>query len=121
MTAPDECCGALIGAIDRTRIEVRAMVPVANATPSTAHYHIDADDVLRLERQAACAGVHVVGFYHSHPTTSAAPSPLDIELACPGYIYLIVQPSTGTVRGWRLRDDRGGFDELDMPLTAGDA
>ena len=119
--APAECCGALIGAFERSRIDVRAIVPVANATASPTHYHIDADAVLRLERQAACAGVHVVGFYHSHPATPAVPSPADIELACPGYLYLIVEATTGVIRGWRLRDDRSGFDELSVPLLAGAA
>lgn len=97
-------------------IEVRTLIPVENAAADAAHYRIEAETVLRLERQAACAGQHVVGFYHSHPTLTAQPSALDLELACPGYVHLIVQTDSGAVRGWRLRDDRSGFREL--PITS---
>jgi proteasome lid subunit RPN8/RPN11 len=117
--APEECCGALIGSFGRLRVDIRAMVPVATPAISPTGYLIDADAVRRLERQAACAGVNVVGFYHSHPQSSALPSPLDLELAVPGYIYLIVEGPSGAVRAWQLRDDRTCFDELALPLTAG--
>jgi proteasome lid subunit RPN8/RPN11 len=93
-------------------IEIRTLIPIENAAASAVHYRIEADTVLRLERQAACAGQHVVGFYHSHPALTAQPSALDLELACPGYVHLIVQTDSGAVRGWRLRDDRSGFSEL---------
>ena len=119
--APEECCGALIGAFSPLRVDVRAMVPVATPAISATGYIIDADTVRRLERQAECAGVNVVGFYHSHPQSVADPSPLDLELAVPGYIYLIVEGTTGAVRGWQLCDDRSRFDELALPFTAGAA
>lgn len=119
--APAECCGALIGVAHDRMIEVRSLIPVENEAPSHTHYHIDADIVLRLERQAACSAQQVVGFYHSHPNNTAEPSMTDIELACPGYLYLIVQTDTGAVRGWRLRDDRAGFNELDITTLEGAA
>jgi proteasome lid subunit RPN8/RPN11 len=120
-TAPAECCGALIGVVRGTVIDVRTLIPVENAATSATHYHIDAETVLRLERQAACAGLHVVGFYHSHPEHAAEPSATDLELACPGYVHLIVQTDTGSVRGWRLRDDRSGFRELNVAAFEGAA
>lgn len=119
--APAECCGALIGAAHGRTLEVRSLIPVDNEAPSDTHYHIDADTVLRLERQAVCSAQQVVGFYHSHPNSTAEPSVTDIELACPGYLYLIVQTDTGAVRGWRLRDDRTGFSELDITALEGAA
>lgn len=97
------------------------MVPVATPTVSPTGYLIDADAVRRLERQASCAGVNVVGFYHSHPHSHPLPSALDLELAVPGFIYLIVEAPTGAVRGWQLRDDRSSFDELTLPIAAGAA
>jgi proteasome lid subunit RPN8/RPN11 len=120
-SAPEECCGALIGAFGRFRIDVRAMVPVATPTASPTAYQIDADAVRRLERQATFAGVNVVGFYHSHPTSAAEPSSLDLELAVPGYLYMIIETTTGAVRAWQLRDDRASFDELTLPFAAGAA
>lgn len=119
--APAECCGALIGSIDERLIDVRSLIPVDNEAAAPTQYHIDADTVLRLERQASCAGLQVVGFYHSHPTESAVPSRTDVDLAFPGYLYLIVQSDLGTVRGWRLRDDRSGFSELPVTAVAGSA
>lgn len=120
-TAPMECCGALIGAVGSREIEVRTLIPVPNTAPDHSSFFIDAPTVLRLERQAACAGVQVVGFYHSHPTTSAEPSSRDLELAVPGYMYVIIDVPRGSIRCWRLRDDRSGFDELRVSLLAGAA
>lgn len=97
------------------------MIPLANDSERADRYLIEAATVLRLERQAASAGLHVVGFYHSHPAGRAEPSATDLELASPGYIYAIVGPSCGSVRLWQLRDDRGGFDELRLDLLAGAA
>jgi proteasome lid subunit RPN8/RPN11 len=109
---PAECCGALIGAIHRDRREIRTMIPLANQAVGPDRYSIDARTVLRLERQAACIGLSVIGFYHSHPGGAALPSATDLEHACPGYLYLIVAAGGLDLRAWRLRDDRHGFAEL---------
>jgi proteasome lid subunit RPN8/RPN11 len=120
-TAPAECCGALIGVTHEDSIEIRTMIPVTNLAPDHDSFLIDAGTVLRLERQAACAGVQVVGFYHSHPTTTAEPSAADLEHAAPGYVHLIVDAPRGIVRCWSVRDDRSGFHEVDVALLAGAA
>jgi proteasome lid subunit RPN8/RPN11 len=120
-TAPAECCGALMGGAGDGRIDVRAVVPLENASSRPDRYLIDARAVLRLERQASRAGFDVVGFYHSHPRGPAAPSATDLELASPGYVYLIVDVCGATVRAWRLRDRRDGFAELPVGLLAGAA
>jgi desampylase len=114
---PAECCGALIGVLRRDGAELKALIPLPNDSPD--RYEIDAAAVLRLERQAESAGLAVVGFYHSHPAAPATPSATDLELAFPGYIYVIVGGASGCVRGWRLRDDRAAFTELplDTPLA----
>jgi desampylase len=107
---PAECCGALIGVLAGGRAEIRTLIPLPGIAPD--RYFIDAGTVLRLERQAQCTGLAVVGFYHSHPHGAATPSPTDLELAVPGYIYVIV--GEGCVRAWKLRDDRTAFTELDL-------
>ncbi|HEX6133277.1 MAG TPA: M67 family metallopeptidase [Longimicrobiales bacterium] len=119
--APAECCGALIGLVRGHDMEVRTLIPVPNEAHAAATYHIDAEVVLRLERQAASTSQQVIGFYHSHPATSAEPSATDLELAAPGYVYLIVDGRAGEIRCWRLRDDRSGFTELPISLLAGAA
>lgn len=121
LTGPAECCGALIGLRHGSDIEIRTLIPVVNTAPDHSSFLIDASTVLRLERQAGCAGVQVVGFYHSHPTTSAEPSKKDLELAVPGYVYVIIDVPRGTIRCWRLRDDRSGFQELRVAMLAGAA
>lgn len=121
LTGPAECCGALIGLRRNDEIEIRTLIPVVNAAPDHSSFLIDAPTVLRLERQAACAGVHVVGFYHSHPTTTAEPSQMDLDLAVPGYVYLIIDVPRGSIRCWRLSDDRSGFRELRVSMLAGAA
>lgn len=121
LTGPAECCGVLIGLAMGEEIEIRTLIPVANAARDHSSFLIDASTVLRVERQAACANMQVVGFYHSHPTTSAEPSPQDLALAVPGYVYVIIDVPRGTIRCWRLHDDRSGFDELRVSLLAGAA
>jgi proteasome lid subunit RPN8/RPN11 len=121
-TAPAECCGALVGLRRGVELEIRTLIPVMNeASDHHRQYVIGAHTVLRLERQAACAGLQVVGFYHSHPGAVAEPSPLDLQLASPGYIYMIVAARDGAVRAWRLAEDRGAFLELPVSLLAGAA
>ncbi|HSJ05872.1 MAG TPA: M67 family metallopeptidase [Longimicrobiales bacterium] len=110
--ATPECCGALFGTTDGDDFDVRALVGLPNEAADPARYRIDARTVQRVEGRAAGAGVSVVGFYHSHPVGPAVPSTTDLELACPGYLYLIVEAATGAVRAWRLAADRSGFAEL---------
>lgn len=112
---PAECCGALIGAAAGRRIDVRTAIPLQNDAPQ-GRFHIDAGVVRRLERQATGAGVALVGFYHSHPQGPSTPSPADLELACPGYVHLIVGGQEGNVRAWRLRSARDAFSELPLAL-----
>jgi proteasome lid subunit RPN8/RPN11 len=113
---PEECCGALLGpapcGTDAPREVVRA-VPVANAAAGArGRFLIPAGVVRALEREAARAGLAVLGFYHSHPDGHPIPSRADREAAWPWYSYLIVAVSAegaGEARSWRLADDRGAF------------
>jgi proteasome lid subunit RPN8/RPN11 len=109
--APGECCGALMGRSRGGWYAVQTVIPLPNETADPARYSIGAPVVLRLELQAQRAGVDLIGFYHSHPTGEASPSVTDLEMACPGYIYFIVD-GHGALRAWRLKPDRSGFSEL---------
>jgi desampylase len=121
-TAPSECCGALCGVRRGTDVETRTLIPLTNeAHDHHREYLIDAQTVLRLERHAACAGLEVVGFYHSHVHSDAEPSVEDLELASPGYVYVIVDVPRSMVRAWRLEDDRSAFREVDVMPLAGAA
>lgn len=117
---PEECCGGVLGRAGRAGgVEVCRAIPVENGWPGErgGRYRIGADTVRALEAIATREGVELIGFYHSHPDAAAVPSALDLELAWPWYTYLIVPVGlgrAGEVRGWRLREDRGDFDELPL-------
>lgn len=105
-----EICGALLSRDGRLE-EAR---PLANeSTRREYRFFIPARKVLDLERMAEAEGQMLLGFYHSHPNGDAVPSSSDLSEAVPGYIHVIAS-RTGEVRAWRLRDDRSGFDEIDL-------
>lgn len=108
--APLECCGLLVGsgeAIDRA---VRAR----NLRASPTRYLIDPGDHFAAIRAARADGLDVVGAYHSHPSTSAAPSATDLaESVGPSFLYVIAAPTPGG--GWRVaayRLDERNFTEV---------
>jgi proteasome lid subunit RPN8/RPN11 len=87
---PLECCGMLAGQGDRILGATRA----TNLAASSTRYLIDPRDHIRARRDARNAGREVVGFYHSHPSTAAVPSPSDIaEASYPDCVWLIVSLS----------------------------
>lgn len=107
-----EHCGALLGRLDPVRVE--RVSPVENeATSPDRAWAIPAARVRMLDRAAVDLGLHVVGFYHSHPNGPATPSAADLAGAWPGYVYVIVAHGQAgpEVRAWRLAHDRSGFAE----------
>lgn len=103
----EECCGALIRGADAV---IERIVPLPNeaAEPRTG-YAIPPRSLFELERT-----MPVAGFYHSHPDGTSIPSRHDIELAWPGYIYVIAGRA---MRAWRLNADATGFDEVSLALV----
>lgn len=111
---PDEACGVLLGTVSPGRIRVVAHRAVPNRSPHPERaFAIEADEILRLQREAEHERLDVVGFYHSHPRGPAAPSAADLEGALPGYLYVIVDGRTATLTSWRLREDRRAFEPAD--------
>lgn len=105
-----EICGALLGRDGR----IEEVLPLVNESLERRHsFFISAREVLGLERTAEAQGRVLLGFYHSHPNGDAIPSDRDLADAVPGYIHIIGSRS-GEVRAWRLRDDRTGFDEINL-------
>ena len=116
---PHECCGALLGrpaVEDDPNRKVVRVIPLENdrSDERERRYAIASGTVRELEAIATREGLEVVGFYHSHPDHPAEPSSFDLEHAWPWYSYVIVPVragAVGSVRGWRLADDRRGFEE----------
>lgn len=83
---PREACGALLGRPGT----VFAIMEMTNTEPGTDHYVIDTEETLALF--SALDGdetVELLGWYHSHPRTSSAPSDLDLTMAIPGWYYVV--------------------------------
>lgn len=110
---PEEACGLLIGRDG----EIVRIETVLNVWPDPAErptrYAIDPLTQMKAEQAARGAGLDLIGFYHSHPTSPPAPSQFDMDRAWPGYIYLIVglaDPAQPVLRAWAL-DEKGSFEE----------
>jgi proteasome lid subunit RPN8/RPN11 len=96
---PEEGCGLLLGTLDHARDRRIAHACVATPNrwqPAAArgrHFLIEAEDVVRAERQARRSGWDLIGVFHSHPDYAAMPSPEDRQNAWPGLSYLIASVS----------------------------
>ena len=98
--APRECCGLLVGTDSAVVRSIRAR----NLDPAATRYLIDPADHFAAIRAARAVGLEVVGAYHSHPSSAPVPSVTDITEANSGagFLYVIVSPEPGEVRGYRI-------------------
>ena len=100
--ASREVCGILLG---REGV-VTAFRHAENvsATPEIA-FEIDPATLLAAHREARAAGaLQLLGYFHSHPSGSADPSPRDARQAQPdGSLWLIL--GGGSARLWRSVPD----------------
>jgi len=117
---PHECCGALLGRDTQVR-EVCALLPLVNRRDDSPknRFSLSAADVVAAEAAAESQGLHVVGWYHSHPDCPAQPSEYDREHALPWYSYVIVSVREGVAReltSWRLNDNRERYTEERVEL-----
>ena len=86
--APAECCGLLLG----SPASIVEAVRTRNIADDPAlRFLIDPKDHIDGRREARRRSLEVVGFYHSHPRSPAAPSARDrAEAGYPDDLYLIV-------------------------------
>jgi proteasome lid subunit RPN8/RPN11 len=117
---PYECCGLLLGRYTAQRKTVNETYPISNAREESAkrnRFLITPDELLRGERYAREHDLEVVGFYHSHPDSPAAPSQYDLEHAWPTYSYIIVSTSANEARdlfSWEQEPDRSRFNQEEI-------
>lgn len=121
---PDEGAGLLLGRQANGRdVEVDDFIPVTNVFKENERHHrykIDPMEMLRAENLADALDTSVLGVIHSHPDHPAVPSDYDREYALPWFHYLITSVQAGKAAGtqaWRLRNDRSGFDEMELNIT----
>jgi proteasome lid subunit RPN8/RPN11 len=112
-SAPNECCGLLIGRSGEITRTVRA----TNIDSSPTRYLIDPRDHLAAIHAARSEGRRVVGAYHSHPARPPVPSDSDLAEANWGstFLYVIVSPAEAAgnqVRAYRIKAGRAEGVEL---------
>ncbi len=122
---PEECCGVLIGRIPEAfekpgravLVEEARLLPNAWESSSRGNrYRMDPGLLAPIEREFSGAR-GIVGFYHSHPSVPAWPSPFDLELAWPCYSYWIVSVREGRMdgsRSWVRSEDGHAFIEEEI-------
>lgn len=110
---PLECCGILLGQGDR----IERALPAANVHPAPdRHFEIDPAALIGAHRAARGGGAQVLGYYHSHPNSRAAPSAQDrAQASGDGRIWAIV--AAGSVTWWR--DGKDCFEPLPTRIIEG--
>jgi proteasome lid subunit RPN8/RPN11 len=96
-TYPNECCGAMIGAIDGSEKSVKVAVPLENAFSGEqgARYELRSEDLLKADAEARQRGMDLIGIFHSHPDCDAYFSKTDLENSCPWYSFVILSIKNG--------------------------
>jgi len=102
-----EVCGLIAVGDD----ESLSCYPISNRAEDSAHrYFMDPRQQIDAMRQMRDRGQQLFAIYHSHPTSAAAPSSIDIADAdYPDALYLIVSLNIRGVlemRGFRIQDGR---------------
>jgi len=110
-----EICG-LVGGENG---ELKTLFPVANIAGDPAHiFEMDPAKQIDAMRQMRDNNEELTAIYHSHPSSPAQPSQIDItQAAYPDALYLIVSLNTKGVlelRGFRIVESRVAEVELSI-------
>jgi proteasome lid subunit RPN8/RPN11 len=117
---PYECCGLLLGRYGVEGKLVNETYAISNAREESAkrnRFLIEPAELLRGEKYARSRDLEVVGFYHSHPDSPAAPSQYDLEHAWPTYSYIIVSTRADRATdlfSWEQEPDRSRFNQEEL-------
>ena len=109
---PNEACGILAGKAGR----VEKVYCLRNARPGPASYEMDPEEQFRVLKDIRREGLALAGIFHSHPSSPAYPSGIDVERAYwpgtlfPNYpeaVYVILSlrdRGTPVVKGFHISD-----------------
>jgi proteasome lid subunit RPN8/RPN11 len=105
---PGECCGLLIG----TPARIDSAHPARNLETGTTRFLIDPRDHFAAVHAARDSKRFVIGVYHSHPSSPAAPSASDLaDASYDDYVYLIVSLASDPLDARLFRLEEGVFVE----------
>ncbi|PSB59462.1 M67 family metallopeptidase [Chamaesiphon polymorphus] len=131
---PEECCGILLGTIDKLTKTVVEVIPTDNAWEQSesvfgvasslenldrtkaSRYTIPPQDIFQAQKRGRDLQLNIIGFFHSHPDCPAIPSSCDRDRAWDIYSYPIVSVIQGKVsnfQSWVL-DCNGIFREEEI-------
>ncbi len=85
-TNPVECCGIIAGSGAR----VTKVIRVKNDTPTATEYSMNAAELKRALDTLDADRLDFIGIYHSHPTSIAYPSRVDITKAIWPELYYVI-------------------------------
>ncbi len=110
--APRECCGLLVGHGD----VIDEYIRTDNIKASEVEYEIDPAQHFAAIKRTRQMGRTILGGYHSHPRSPAAPSTTDLARAYTEFLYVIVslREAVPDIRAYRLIDGRFAS----VPFTA---
>jgi proteasome lid subunit RPN8/RPN11 len=108
-----EICGLLID--NGFLIE---LLPLKNKTKRPGSFQLSWKQIRRAERAAGRLGHRVLGTYHSHPLSEAAPGESDIRGAHRS-LMLVISCMDVEAKLWRIR--KGGAEEVPFRAVAMDA
>ena len=96
-TYPNECCGAMLGAIEDGHKLVRIALPLENAYEGAqqARYELRPADLMHADREARSRNMDLIGIYHSHPDCGAYFSQTDLKNSCPWYSFVVLSIQQG--------------------------
>ena len=93
---PKEACGILAGS-SATSVPANQLglvvhwYPMTNVEDSPIGYSLDPKEQLQVEKQMRQRGQRMVGIFHSHTSSDAYPSSVDVSLAIsPDVSYVLV-------------------------------
>jgi proteasome lid subunit RPN8/RPN11 len=124
---PEECCGILLGKVDRdVKIVVEVILTnnewrdgelatdvsdLVKIRSKRDRYIIPPSEILQAQKNGRDRGLDIIGFFHSHPDYPSTPSECDRVNAWEIYSYVIISVMTGrgtTIESWVL-DENGHF------------
>ncbi|PWU00785.1 MAG: hypothetical protein C5B51_24390 [Terriglobia bacterium] len=96
-TYPNECCGAMLGALNGGEKLVRVALPLENAFAGAqaARYELRPEDLLAADKAARERNMDLIGIYHSHPDCDAYFSTTDLQNSCPWYSFVVMSIRDG--------------------------